>query len=269
MRGTVIMWSGEKGVVTSGGQRYDFDINHWNGTVAPASNMTAELIVTDGKLASLTPVREADFAKEKLTAMTGARSKYAKAIFENVGADVAIGYGLFFIIAIFVSLISGEGPYQIKIMLTDLLSGDMARAALGGVNGKGLSLVLLATATIAVPYLKHKSRRSHSSCRPLHVHGILAALQAAPRPAGSDGGDGRVRPGIGPDGPADGGGQRAVRQLRHRRLALVRNGHLPRIQGRDAFPRARLGRHYFIVGIVNSAPRDPSGQRAVTVLSRV
>ena len=33
--------------------------------------------------------------------------------------------------------------------------------------------------------------------------------------------------------------------------------------------RARLVRRYFIVGIVNSAPRDPSGQRAVTVLSRV
>ena len=157
MRGTVIMWSGEKGVVTAGGQRYDFDINHWNGTVAPASNMTVDLIVTDGKLASLTPVSEADLAKEKLTAMTGEGSKYAKAIFENVGKDVAIGYCVFFIIAIFVSLIAVEGPFQVKIMLTDLLSGDMARAALGGGNGKGLFLVLLATATIAVPYFwKHK-----------------------------------------------------------------------------------------------------------------
>ena len=89
--------------------------------------------------------------------MTGAGSKYARAVLENVGADVAIGYGLFFIIAIFVSLISAEGPFQIKIMLTDLLSGDMARAALGGGNGKGLFLVLLATATIAVPYFwKHR-----------------------------------------------------------------------------------------------------------------
>jgi len=89
--------------------------------------------------------------------MTGAGRKYAKAIFKNVGADVATGYGLFLIIAIFVSLTSVEGPYQSKIMLTDLLSGDMARAALGGVNGKGLFLVLLATATIAVPYFwKHR-----------------------------------------------------------------------------------------------------------------
>ena len=157
MRGTIIMWSGEKGVVTSAGQRYDFDINHWQANVAPAANMTTDLIVADGKLVSLTPVNEADLAKEKLAAMTGQGSRYAKAIFENVGKDVAIGYGLFFIIALFVSLISVEGPFQVKIMLTDLLSGDMARAALGGGNGKGLFLVLLATATIAVPYFwKHK-----------------------------------------------------------------------------------------------------------------
>jgi len=75
-----------------------------------------------------------------------------RAFLAAVGADVSIGYGLFIVIAIFVSLISAAGPYQIKIMLTDLLSGDMASAALGGVNGKGLLLVLLATATIAVPY---------------------------------------------------------------------------------------------------------------------
>jgi hypothetical protein len=89
--------------------------------------------------------------------MTGAGGKYAKAIVESAGKDVAIGYGLFLIIAIFVSLISAEGPFQVKILLADLLSGDMARAALGGGNGKGLFLVLLATATIAVPYFwKHR-----------------------------------------------------------------------------------------------------------------
>ena len=80
-----------------------------------------------------------------------------RAFLAAVGVDVSIGYGLFFVIAIFASLTSAEGPYQIKIMLTDLLSGDMASAALGGINGKGLFLVLLATATIAVPYFwKHK-----------------------------------------------------------------------------------------------------------------
>ncbi len=154
MRGTVIMWSGERGVVTAGGQRHDFDINHWQGNVAPAANMTVEVTTADGRLAGLAPVNEADLAREKLAAVTGEGGKYARAIFADVGKDVAIGYGAFFVIAMFVSLISGNGFIDVRITLADLLSGDIARAALGGGSGKG---VLLATATIAVPYFwKHR-----------------------------------------------------------------------------------------------------------------
>jgi hypothetical protein len=157
MRGTVLMWSGERGVVTTGSQRYDFDISHWNGTVAPAANMKVDLVVNDGGLATMTPVNDADLAKESLAAVTGEGGRYAKAIIADVGKDVAIGYGLFFVIALFVSLISTGGFIDVKITLADLLSGDMARAALGGGSGKGVLLVLLATATIAVPYFwKHK-----------------------------------------------------------------------------------------------------------------
>ncbi len=157
MRGSIIMWRGDKGVVATGGQRYDFDINHWQGNTAPAANMTVEIVIADGALATLTPVNEADLAKESLAAMTGEGSKYAKAIFANVGKDVAIGYGAFFLIAMFVNLISTNGFIDVNITLADLLSGDMARAALGGGSGKGVLLVLIATATIAVPYFwKHK-----------------------------------------------------------------------------------------------------------------
>lgn len=78
-------------------------------------------------------------------------------IFADVGKDVAIGYGVFFILALFVSLLSTGGFVDISITLADLLSGNMALAALSGSSGKGTLLVLLATATIAVPYFwKHK-----------------------------------------------------------------------------------------------------------------
>jgi len=157
MRGTIILWSGERGIVTAAGERYDFDINHWQGNVAPASNMTVDVVVADGKLATLTPVNEADLARESLAAMTGKGSTFARAIIADVGKDVAIGYGAFFLIAMFVSLISTNGFMDVKVTLADLLSGDMARAALGGGSGKGVLLVLLATATIAVPYFwKHR-----------------------------------------------------------------------------------------------------------------
>lgn len=157
MRGRIITWRGDKGVVTADGQRYDFDISHWDGAVAPASKMTVELVIVDRNLVSLAPVSEADLAKESLAAMTGEGSKFAQAIFADVGKDVAIGYGAFFLIAMFVSLISTNGFIDVKVTLADLLSGDMARAALGGGSGKGVLLVLLATTTIAVPnFWKHK-----------------------------------------------------------------------------------------------------------------
>ena len=90
MRGTIIMWSGEKGVVTAGGQRYDFDINTWQGAVAPAANMTVDITVDGGRLTGVKPVDEAELAKEKLAAMTGKGGEMAKAVFANVGKDVAI-----------------------------------------------------------------------------------------------------------------------------------------------------------------------------------
>ncbi len=89
--------------------------------------------------------------------MKGEAGKHVKAIFETVGIDVAIGYGLFLFIAVFVSVASTNGFMDIKLTLANLLGGDMARAAIGGDNGKGIFLVLLTAATIAVPYFwKHQ-----------------------------------------------------------------------------------------------------------------
>jgi hypothetical protein len=157
MRGNIILWAGDHGIVAAGGKRYEFDIDHWQGNVAPATNMTVDVTIDDGELATLTPVSEADLARESLAAMTGEGSRYAKAIFADVGKDVAIGYGAFLFIGLFVSLVSTEGPVDVKVTLADLLSGDIAHAALGGGSGRGVLLVLLATATIGVPYFwKHR-----------------------------------------------------------------------------------------------------------------
>ena len=89
--------------------------------------------------------------------MTGEPGSHLKAMIENVGIDVAIGYGIFLFVAVFVSVISTNGFIDIKLTLADLLGGDMARAAVADGSGNGVFLVLLATATIAVPYFwKHK-----------------------------------------------------------------------------------------------------------------
>jgi len=153
MRGTILMWSGDKGVVSAEGQRYDFGINEWKGSTAPAANLTVDVVVTNGRLSSATPVSEADLAKEKMAALTGQGGKVAKAVFENVGKDVAIAYGVFLVAALFLNVISASGIIGISFKLTNLLSDNMGMMG----NGKGTFLVLLAAATIAVPYCwKHK-----------------------------------------------------------------------------------------------------------------
>lgn len=69
----------------------------------------------------------------------------------------AIAYGLFLIVALFVGVASFDAFPEISVTLADLLSGDLALATLDGASVKGTCLILLATATIAVPHVsKHR-----------------------------------------------------------------------------------------------------------------
>ena len=70
-----------------------------------------------------------------------------------IGTDVAIGYGVFAALALFVSLVSAASYAGAPLTLADLLSGDLAQAALGGASPKGVLLVLIATASVLVPWL--------------------------------------------------------------------------------------------------------------------
>jgi len=89
----------------------------------------------------------------KLAAMTDKSGEVAKAVFDNVGKDVAIAYGVFLIAALFFNFISGAGLLGINLKLTNLLSEGMGIMG----RGRGIFLVLLAAATIAVPHFwKHK-----------------------------------------------------------------------------------------------------------------
>ena len=77
----------------------------------------------------------------------------AREVLAAIGTDVAIGYGVFAALALFVSLVSAASYAGAPITLADLLSGDLAQAALGGASPKGVILVLIATATVLVPWL--------------------------------------------------------------------------------------------------------------------
>ncbi|HUG03089.1 MAG TPA: hypothetical protein VML92_01505 [Steroidobacteraceae bacterium] len=72
----------------------------------------------------------------------------AKTGFDSVGKDVAIAYGVFLIAALFLNFVSAGGVFGVNPQLTSLLSGGMG--VMG--EGRGIFLVLLASATIAVPF---------------------------------------------------------------------------------------------------------------------
>jgi hypothetical protein len=115
--------------------------------------MTVEITVDGSRATGVKPVDEAELAKEKLAAMTGKGGEMAKAVFANVGKDVAIAYGVFLVAALFLNVIASAGILGIELKLSNLLSSNMGITG----TGQGVFLILLATATIAVPYFwKHK-----------------------------------------------------------------------------------------------------------------
>ncbi len=160
MRGTILTWTGDKGIVTASGQRYDFDINLWKGNVAPKADMTVELTVADGKATAVSPIADADLAKEKMGQLGAEGSKVAKAVYENVGKDVAIAYGVFAVAALFLKFVTVKGMLansDFSIKLAAVINGTLKSPLLLSNGGGGLFWVLVAIVTIAVPYFwKHK-----------------------------------------------------------------------------------------------------------------
>jgi hypothetical protein len=72
----------------------------------------------------------------------------AKAGFDGVGKDIVIAYAVFLIAALFLSFVSAGGLLAVDFQLTSLLSEGMG--VMG--EGRGIFFVMLATATIALPF---------------------------------------------------------------------------------------------------------------------
>jgi hypothetical protein len=70
-----------------------------------------------------------------------------------VRPDVALAYGAFLVLALLPSLVANGGAAGFRVTLADLLAGRAAPAAAGGSGDGGALLVIIATATVAVPWL--------------------------------------------------------------------------------------------------------------------
>ena len=69
----------------------------------------------------------------------------------------------------FFSLLTTSGIVGVEVTLADLLSGDLAEIALEGGNWKGVAIVLLATATFALPLLWRHRLAAFAHALPLLV----------------------------------------------------------------------------------------------------
>lgn len=87
----------------------------------------------------------------------------------KVGVDVAIAYAVFAALGLFVSLMSSSGAVDVSVTLADLLSGHTGIETLTASSGPGIVLVLLATATVGVPYVWQHRRAALAFIVPLVV----------------------------------------------------------------------------------------------------
>ena len=183
MRGKIIMWNVDKGIIAADDKQHNFDIQIWRGDRAPQPDMTVELTLDEaGTPVGVVPVSDADLAKETIGRLGGKGSQTAKAILGTVGMGAVIGYAIFLIAGMFFSVMSGKGMLGgFSVSLADLLSGNSGLNALvGGGSAKGVFLLLLVTATVVVPhYWKHRAAPL-AFAAPLLVtlYGLVPVLRA-------------------------------------------------------------------------------------------
>ena len=100
LRGRVLVYDSAtgKGVVSSSGQRFEFNIDTWESDAPPALGMTVEIHKGADKT-TFSPVDDTVIAKEKLNQLGAKVSQHGTEIAtewaQKIGKPILIGYGIF------------------------------------------------------------------------------------------------------------------------------------------------------------------------------
>ncbi len=81
MRGTILSFDGQRGVVSSQGIQYPFSLEHWKSDQPPKAGQSVEFTLTDGAISSLHLVEMAQVAQEKAQVYLGQLQHYAQEIY--------------------------------------------------------------------------------------------------------------------------------------------------------------------------------------------
>jgi hypothetical protein len=179
MRGTIIQWTGENGVIMSDAQRFNFDVRLWKGNVRPQPDMPVLLTLVDGGLMAVNPVIRTELAKQQPSRIVVAGAKTFAGIKDSAGPTVIFAYAAFAYAALFLPMAIGRGAlHGSTFTMVDVLGG------LGSAAGAGFSLVLAALASMAVPHFWKHKRAPMAFAIPLLItlyacQQIYLALQSA------------------------------------------------------------------------------------------
>lgn len=153
MRGVILTWSGEKGIVAASNVRYPITIEQWAGNIAPKPDMKVELIFEGETITSVQAISTEDLAQEKAGEIADKLKRFGNRLYQEAGKSIVIAYGVFAVAAIFLNLVTVSGS---GCSLSCSLNGAFDNS--GRSNDLfGWLLTLAAIASIAGPTLvKHK-----------------------------------------------------------------------------------------------------------------
>lgn len=169
VRGEIIMWNGERGVVAAAGRRYEFDINQWGEDFAPRSGLKVVLLVENDTLQMINSApREGGPVKELSGLRSMASGKWREFILD-APVSVIMAYFVFVLcmispIVVYARRFNAWEGYGLIGVVNDF---DYKYFTLLGVIG--FLLILLSSLSIAVPSLSKNRYAPLAWCVPLLV----------------------------------------------------------------------------------------------------
>ena len=148
MKGRILTWTGDKGIITSEGKRFNFTIDNWLGNVAPKPDMQVKISVVNNELVDVQLYTDQEIISEQVESFKNSGSKVFAGFSAEVGAGVIIAYLLFALGAFFFNTYSGSGLMAaISINLPKTFGSLRAIDT----SGTGVLLTFLALGSIALP----------------------------------------------------------------------------------------------------------------------
>lgn len=149
MRGAILSFTGQEGVISSQGTQYPFRLDQWKSDQSPAPGQSVEFTVQGTDAVAVTRVDPTQMLEEKGRIWLGQAKTMAENTYRDAGKPITIAYGVFAVFALFADVVR-DVPMTLPGLVNGLSWYTLANSS--GVNGGfGFLLVLLAILSIAVP----------------------------------------------------------------------------------------------------------------------